>query len=154
MEFSIKNNTIDFDVTVWNECKSSPIVCFDFNNVLNAYTMKELVETAKFYNSSYAIVSLLHGKGRNYWDLYRRSKETGECIVAITLKDKSQRRQLKHAETSLKWTVIRALKWNDVEWALDDKPHEWKNPEKELQAKPLKLDPTKKDVYKIKIMDT
>lgn len=140
--FDYKGHLVD--VSIWNYTKT-PIILFDYNNVLNVYSRETLCESANISTEHpYAIVSYLLGKGENYENLHKRALETGECIVAITARVKENRHDF---ETGLKTATVKKLHWNTPILAFDDKPHEWtSDPTKKTK---LNLDNTKKDVYKI-----
>lgn len=146
--FSFEHKGEPIDVTVWNYTRAlQPRVLFDFNNVLNAYPLKVLQKETGAVDKSYAIVSLLMTKGDNFQALKQRSLETGECIVALTAKIKGQRVE---KETGLKYAAMKKLHWTSVEFAVDDKPHEWfRSDASRRDVHLLALDPLKKPVYKI-----
>ena len=143
--FSFDHQGEQIDVTVWNFTKQlQPHVLFDYNNVLNTYSLETLQKVAGAQNKSYAVVSLLMTKGDNFLALKQRSLETGECIVALTAKIKGDRVK---KETGLKYTAMKKLHWQAVEFAVDDKPHEWYDDI--FPTHLLPLDPLKKPVYKV-----
>lgn len=107
-------------VTVWNMPSTAPKVALDYNNVLNVFEVKEVLEATGLIGASYAIVSFLKGKGDNFKALKERAKTTGECIVAVTADITNQDKR------SIKYEAIKALKWTDIiKWAVDDQPHMW-----------------------------
>lgn len=147
---SYDHNGFKIGMTIWNESSApDPRVLFDYNNVLNAYTMEQLQKAGGIENLPYAIVSLLRTRGNNYMNLRERAKDTGECIIAVTAILKGNRVE---AETSLKHRVIGIMGWKNVLFGIDDKPHEWyKNPQTP-RGKKLKLSANKKPVYKVPIV--
>lgn len=137
------------DVTVWNKTSvEQPLVLFDFNNVLNAYELDFLQQQSNTQNQPYAIVSLLVGKGKNFQSLKQRALDTGECIVALTCKTTGGKLGRHQFEQGVKLRVMIILNWHKAMVALDDKPHEWL-PRGAPLPKPLKLDPSKKPIYKV-----
>ena len=134
------------DVTIWNETEN-PLVLYDFNNVLNAHTLEKLQSVARTKDKPYAIVSFLHTKGKNFIALKQRAQDTGECIVALTSKLKGNKKWI---ETGLKNKVINLMEWENVECAIDDKPHEWYDNKNSRSVK-LRLNPQKKQVYLVKL---
>ena len=158
-------------MTIWNEAAApDPKVLFDYNNVLNAYPMELLAKQARVTGLPYAIVSLLMTQGDNFNNLRERAKNTGECIIALTAKIKGNRVKV---ETSLKYVAMKKMHWENVQCAIDDKPHEWYHSDSNIsqsrkldssysskdrtfenkREKPIKLslDSTKKNVFKVKI---
>lgn len=148
-EFTYKHNGYLITATVWNEASApDPIVLYDYNNVLNAYTMEELQKEGGLQNLPYAIVSLIGGKGQYFQNLMDRAKEKNECIVALTAKIRGDR---VNTETCLKYVAMKKMHWKNVKWAVDDKPHEWYKTPTNKVGKKIKLDENKKDVYRIPI---
>ena len=122
-EFTFEHEGFPIAVTVWNESATpQPQMLFDFNNVLNVYTMESLQLATGTTSLPYAIVSLLVTKGHNFLGLKERSYQTGETIVALTCDAKGDRFKV---ETGMKYQVTRLLGWTEVQTAVDDKPHEW-----------------------------
>ena len=145
--FVYQHKGFDVTATVWNaESAPDPEVLFDFNNVLNAYSMNELQRVAKVVGKPYAIVSLLMSQGKNFQDLKRRASETKECIIALTTKLKKNRQEV---ETGLKFRIIELMRWRRVSVAIDDKPHEWFNPVRKNVIRELPLDPKKEPVFMV-----
>lgn len=144
--FTYPHNGYIVNATIWNEIKD-PHVLYDYNNVLNTFTLETLEKAANTEGKEYAIVSLLRTKGDNYNDLKQMAMEDGECIVALTLKFRGNRVKI---ETGLKYKVIKLLRWKNVECALDDKPHEWYS-DTCKKSQDLKLDHHKKPVYMVKL---
>jgi hypothetical protein len=145
--FSFEHRGEHIEVTVWNFNRVlQPHVLFDFNNVLNAYPLKLLQKETGTLDQPYAIVSLLMTKGHNFEGLHQRALETGECIVALTAKIKGERVK---KETGLKYQVMKKLHWKNVQFAVDDKPHEWYSDSEIFATQLLSLDASKKPVYKI-----
>ena len=135
--------------TVWNEASAlDPLVLFDYNNVLNAYPMEYLQKQAGVIGCRYAIVSLLITQGRNFEGLRERARQTGECIVALTVKVNGNREVF---ETGLKYRAMQLMHWHHAICALDDKPHEWYAPNQKKKGKRVKLQPQKKPVFRIEI---
>ena len=153
-EFTYAHRGYVVTATVWNEAAApDPRILFDFNNVLNAYTMRELHAAAKtFPGAPYAIVSLLSSKGLNFAALGQRAAETGECIVALTVKIRGNRVE---SETGIKHSAMKRMHWAGVEHAIDDKPHEWHEPTKDgavaLPQIRLLMDASKKPVYLVQL---
>lgn len=152
--FAFEHKGWSIDVTIWNEHSmlAPPQLLFDFNNVLNAHKMHDLMKAARVSRDTpFAIVSLLATKGEHFTRLRDRAQETGECIVALTAKIKGDR---KSVETGMKNRVMHLLHWeNDAKWAIDDKPHEWFSDDAPPVSKPsvMKLDPSKKPVYCVRL---
>jgi len=148
-EFKYEHEGHVVTATVWNEKSApNPRVLFDFNNVLNAYEMSYLQRCGGIENLPYAIVSLLNSQGRNWKVLRERAKESGECIIALTVRVKGQRVKV---ETCLKHRAMELMGWSNVICAIDDKPHEWYSTPEKKCGKKMKLDPMKKSVFKIPI---
>ncbi len=56
-EFTLIHNGCNFNVTVWNrELTPAPIVLYDYNNVLDTYSMAKLNKAAKIHNMPYTIM--------------------------------------------------------------------------------------------------
>jgi hypothetical protein len=145
-EFTVGHKGYMLKVRVWNEHGVDPVVLYDYNNVLNAYSLESLQKAARTKQEPYAIVSLLMTQGANFHGLRNRAKETGETIVAVTAKIKGDR---KSVETGLKYQVMLKMHWTRVKCALDDKPHEWYSTDEQKKPPKLPLDPRKKPVYRI-----
>lgn len=146
-QFTYEHEGYIITATVWNEAAApDPRVLYDFNNVLNAYSMELLQRRAEVENLPYAIVSLLMTQGTNFHSLKDRAKERGECIVALTAKLKGDRTR---KETCLKYKIMKLMHWKNVICALDDKPHEWFPSPGVKLGKKLPLNPKKKPVFKI-----
>jgi hypothetical protein len=138
-------------MTIWNESKEKPRVLYDYDNVLNAYSLDRLARAAGTVDWPYAIVSLLATQGDNFEQLRRLSEETKQCVVAITAKFRGNRVD---CETGVKYIAMCEMHWNDtVECALDDKPHEWFGNQNQNPIL-LDLDKDKKPVYCIRYKKT
>lgn len=155
--FVLEHKGYQVQVTVWNESKTPPVVLYDYNNVLNTYSLPVLAKAAKLEDTlPYAIVSLLYTSGEHYQALQKRAESTGETVVALVVKIKGDRLQ---TETGLKYALMKRMHWlPNVRWAVDDKPHEWQSPRPTHSGvsvtsatsgipQLLALDPTKKPVY-------
>lgn len=122
-EFTFEHEGFPVCVTIWNESSTpQPRVLFDYNNVLNVYTIESLQRETETSGLRYAIVSLLITKGHNFLNLRERSYQTGETIVALTCESKGDQFKV---ETGIKYLVTELLGWTEFQKAIDDKPHEW-----------------------------
>lgn len=148
--FSYIHNEHEVVATIWNESKENIEVLYDYHNVIDAYSLDTLKLAAGTQDKPYAIVSLLTSTGRNWESLKSRALLTGECIVALVVKN-VKRKKRKETETSIKYRVMELLNWNIVECALDDKPWEWEGKRSCKEEEILKRDREhKKSVYLIK----